>query len=190
MRIAARSPGRRRSCCATCQPSISGIAMSSRMSFGLRCLTSSRHSLAGRGSHDPESRAASAVHRPDRAAPRCRRRPGSFAAVRHNHGRDAPSSMRCADVTFRQQELDAEGAALAHLTADRDVAAHDLGQQTSDRQPQSGPDRGLGACGAGAFERLKNPFQVALVDADAGVLDVNSATSWRYPTWNVRGPHR
>ena len=36
-------------------------------------------------------------------------------------------------------------------------------------RPESGADRGLGAGGARALERLENPLQIALVNADAGV---------------------
>ena len=55
MRIAARLPGRRRRRCATSQPSISGMAMSSRMRFGLVCSTSARHSRPDAGAHDHEA---------------------------------------------------------------------------------------------------------------------------------------
>ena len=55
---------------------------------------------------------------------------------------------------------------------DRDVAAHDVGQQLGDGQAEPGAGGRLGARGAGALERLEDALEVVAVDADAGVLDL------------------
>ena len=52
------------------------------------------------------------------------------------------------------------------------VAAHDLRQQLGDGEAQAGSGRCLGAGGARVLERLEDALQVLLVDADAGVLDL------------------
>ena len=38
-------------------------------------------------------------------------------------------------------------------------------------ESQSRPDRGFGADSAGSLERLENPLQVVLIDADSGIFE-------------------
>ena len=93
----------------------------------------------------------------------------SAHAVFHGRGDAWPRHLR-------EQKLHAERAALADLAFDGNVAAQDLGQQARDRQPKPRSDRGQRANGSRALEGLENPLQIAAVNADAGVLAVNSAT--------------
>src|SRR5712691_3791625 len=70
-----------------------------------------------------------------------------------------------------QQQFDAKAAAFADLALHRQVAAHHVGEELRDGQAQPRPYRRLGARRARTLERLEDALQVALVNADAGILD-------------------
>ena len=62
-----------------------------------------------------------------------------------------------------------EGASLAGLALDRDLAPHQLGQLLGDRQAKPGAAIFSGGGGVGLLEGLKQPLDLRLGHADAGV---------------------
>jgi len=69
---------------------------------------------------------------------------------------------------------DGERTAVARRALHRELAAHQLGQQVGDRQPEAGAGLAGAAAGAAALEGQEDAFEVLLGDADAGVDDLEA----------------
>ena len=72
-------------------------------------------------------------------------------------------------VADTEMRAETEGAALARLAADADLAAHQTYQMLADRQPEAGAAKLAGDRGIGLGERLEQPGGSFALDADAAV---------------------
>src|SRR5688572_8813772 len=70
-----------------------------------------------------------------------------------------------------EHQADAEHAALADGAFDRDLTAHDLGQELGNGKAEAGPGYTERTRRLAALKRLEDAREIAGVDADAGIGD-------------------